>query len=91
MLPIPPIKLMRPFALLRNGRGVTSGMSAMTGERQSDMIKLKHTMKPIMSQSVFAQGIKKKKKAESGMPTMIHGIRRPCRVNVLSLKVPTIG
>jgi len=43
-------------------------------------------MKPIMSQSVFAQGIKKKKSAESGMPTMIHGIRRPYRVNVLLTK-----
>ena len=70
---------------------MTSGIRAMTGERHSDMMKLNRISSVIIIASVDICGSRAKRKAHSGRPTMIQGMRRPKRVSLRSLRMPTVG
>jgi len=50
--PIPPIILIIPFASLRSGAGVTSGISEITGLRHKAIIRLNPTIVAMNVKSV---------------------------------------
>ena len=70
------------FALLLSGRGVTSGIKAMTGERQSDIRKLKNDHGHHHAE-VLVRGMKKKAIAESGRPKAIQDTFTEARIRMI--------
>lgn len=92
--PTPPMRLMAAVRLgfrRTRGRGVKSGIRALTGERHS-MMRLKQIVKAIMSFSDQGPQDREKENGEAEYPIMIHGIRRPWRVYVRSLRRrPAVG
>ena len=101
MEPIPPMKLITPFACERYFEGVTSGINATTGVRQIAMESMKVMVQVINSGSrasgaipskgTATTGAKKKASAAIGAPTSMKGSRRPIFVRVRSESEPITG
>ncbi len=85
---------MIPFALERNGFGVTSGIKATAGARYIFMInriKPMVAMTPTKERCKKAMTIKGKTTMDKIIPSAIKGIRLPKRPLCLSDRLPNIG
>ena len=76
MAPIPPMKLMMPFAWERLEEGVMSGMSATTGVRQKAMLKISVVVQATKSGRTATSGISPNMAAPLGAPIRMNGMRR---------------
>ncbi len=76
---------------LRREGGVKSGINATTGERQSDIIRLKQITHSISVQIYGMRGIRMKNNAAAGIPNSRYGLRLPKRLCVRSEILPNSG
>src|SRR3989304_5301852 len=89
--PIPPIKLMMPFACERKADGVISGMSAITGVRHNAALNNNVLVQATNKGSAAGSGINPNATAVIGAPISRNGMRRPSGVRNLSDHAQTGG
>lgn len=68
---------MMPLACERKGEGVTSGINATTGVRQSAMLSSKELVQATKKGNTAVIGMSPNAAAEIGAPIKINGMRRP--------------
>src|SRR5512138_3173808 len=91
MVPIPPMKLMMPFAWERFSEGVTSGMRATTGVRHNAALKSSVLVHATNNGRIEATGMKPNARAVIGAPMRMNGSRLPMGVRNRSDQAPTGG
>lgn len=91
MEPIPPMKLMIPFACERNAEGVISGINATTGVRHNAALSSVVLVQATNRGMTDASGINPNASAVIGAPMIMKGMRRPSGVRKRSDHAPTGG